>query len=166
MARVQGKGQALDRMMELGKVATQTAKLLAARDAEIARINEKYGDEIDAGMKRAIAIKKDLREWAAENEKTEAQADTRMIVFEGVGHIQLRTGNPEVRLNRGISEEVAIGRLLDAGLGQYVRTVHALDREAIIAARAEPTFARVETCGLRVGQSEGASFEIEGVGRV
>jgi phage host-nuclease inhibitor protein Gam len=166
MAKLQGKGQALDRMMELGKVATQTAKLIAARDVEIAKINERFGDEIDAGAKRVTALKKDLREWAAENEKAEAQKDTRMIAFDGVGYIQLRTGNPEVRLQRGTSEEAAIRRMFDAGFGQFVRTVQELDREGIIAARAEPWFDRVEGCGVKVGQSEGASFEIEGVGRV
>jgi phage host-nuclease inhibitor protein Gam len=166
MAKIQGKGQALDRMVELGKVATETAKIIALRDVEIAKINERFGDNIDAGAKRITALKKDLREWAADNEKAEAQKDTRLIVFDGVGYIQLRTGNPEVRLQRGVNEETAIRRLFDAGFGQFVRTVQELDREGIIAARAEPGFERVELCGVKVGQSEGASFEIEGVGRV
>ncbi len=160
------RAEAMGKMVELAAEATRLATAVAERDEAIARINEAFAERIETGGRMVTGLKAELKAWAQENEAAEADKATRIIRFAGVGEIQLRTGNPEVRLARGVTEPVAIGRLFDAGLGHYVRTVQELDREAILADREDPVMTQVQACGIKAGQSEGALFSIEGVGRV
>ena len=163
---LEDKAEAMARMVELAAEATKLATVLAERDQAIAAVNEEFADRIDAGSKLVLALKAELKEWAKANEKTEAEKDTRIIRFEGVGEIQIRKGNPDVRMKSGLDEETAITRLFDAGLGGYVRTVQEINREALIEDREDPKFERINALGIRVGQTENVLFLIEGVGKV
>ena len=163
---LEDRAEAMARMVELAAEATNLATVLAERDEAIAAVNEKFADRIDSGCKLVLALKAELKEWAKANEKTEAEKDTRIIRFAGVGEIQIRTGNPEVRMTRGLDEPTAIARLFDAGLGGYVRTVQEVNREALIADREDPKFERINALGIRVGQTENVLFLIDGIGKV
>lgn len=157
---------AMERMVELAAEATRLQTAVAKRDEEIAQILGAYSEEIDTTAKRVSGLKAELKVWAAANEKFEAVKDTRTIRFEGVGEIALRTNGPEVKLGRGVTEDAAIQRLFDAGLGGLVRTVQELNREEIIASRDAMDFGRVEACGIAVRQTENVLFNIDGVGKV
>lgn len=163
---IETRDEAFDRMVDLASKATELATAVAERDEAIAAVNERFAERIDTASKLCLCLKNELKAWAKANER-EAEGDSRTIRFAGVGEIQLRTGNPEVRLARGVSEEDAIRRLYDQGLGGYVRTVQEVNREAILADRQdEERLELLETCGLVVRQGESVLFSIEGVGRV
>jgi phage host-nuclease inhibitor protein Gam len=163
---IENRTKAMEKMVELASEATRLQTMLAERDEAIAAVNERFAERIDTASKVCLCLKNDLKVWAKNNER-EADGDSRTIRFAGVGEIQLRTGNPEVRLARGVSEEDAIRRLYDQGQGGYVRTVQELNREAILADRQDETrLELLETCGLVVRQGESVLFSIEGVGRV
>jgi phage host-nuclease inhibitor protein Gam len=163
---IENRTKAMEKMVELASEATRLQTMLAERDEAIAAVNERFAEGLDSASKIVLALKAELKDWARANEQTEADQHTRTIRFDGVGEIQLRTGNPEVRLARGLEEEDAVQRLFDEGLGGYVRTVQELNREAIIAARGDPGFHRVESCGIGIRQSENTLFTIDGVGKV
>lgn len=164
---VANKDQALDCMLGLADQATVLAQLMADREAAIAKVNEEYADQLDVHTKHCLALKTALTAWAQENEGTEADKNTRTITFPGVGTIQLRTGNPTVCLKRGLTEEDVINAFWDEARGQYVRTVQVLNREAILTARADETEAQViKNAGVVIRQSEGALFEIDGIGKI
>lgn len=76
------------------------------------------------------------------------------------GTLGYRTGNPSVRLPRGVGEEDMIERLRAAGLGGYVRTRDELDRAAILASE-DAERATLEAHGLRIVQSERFFVEIK-----
>jgi phage host-nuclease inhibitor protein Gam len=162
---IETREEAIAKMVELASEATRLATVLAERDEAIAAVNEKFADRIETGSKLVLALKAELKEWAKEH-RNETEKGTQLFRFDGVGEIQIRTGNPEVRLARGLDEDGAVGRLFDAGLGGYVRTVQELNREALIADREDPKFARINTLGIRVGQTENVLFFVEGVGKV
>jgi len=167
MATIKNREAARDALVELGKVAAELAVSVAKRDEEIAAINERFAEQIADQEKATKRRKEDLEEWALANERTEAEKDTRKIHFEGVGAIQMRTGNPTISLKRGTKEETVIERCFDAALGKYVRTVQELNREALLNDRNEEgmieQFGRL---GVVVKQATSALFEIEGIGRV
>jgi phage host-nuclease inhibitor protein Gam len=167
MATIKNREAARDALVELGKVAAELAVSVAKRDEEIAAINERFAEQIADQEKAAKRLKEDVEEWALVNERTEAEKDTRRIHFEGVGNVQMRTGNPTISLKRGVKEEVVIERCFDAALGKYVRTVQELNREALLNDRNEEgmieQFGRL---GVVVKQATSALFEIEGIGRV
>jgi phage host-nuclease inhibitor protein Gam len=159
------KAEAMAKMVELAAEATALATTMAQRDEAIAATNERFADRVEAGSKLVVALKAELKEWAKAN-RDQAEKDSKTIRFEGVGEIQIRTGNPEVKLQRGVEESVAIRILFDAGMGAFVRTAQELDREGIIAARETDCMERIEAAGIRVTQSESVLFSIEGVGKV
>jgi phage host-nuclease inhibitor protein Gam len=167
MATIKNREAARDALVELGKAAAELAEGIALRDLEITKINERFAEQIADQEKATKRRKEDLEEWALANERTEAEKDTRKIHFEGVGAIQMRTGNPTISLKRGTKEETVIERCFDAALGKYVRTVQELNREALLNDRNEEgmieQFGRL---GVVVKQATSALFEIEGIGRV
>lgn len=167
MATIKSREAARDALVELGKVSAELAVQVAKRDEEIAAVNERFAELIADQEKAAKRIKEDVEEWALAHEKTEAEKDTRRIHFEGVGNVQMRTGNPTISLKRGTKEETAIERCFDAGLGKYVRTVQELNREALLNDRNEEGMTeKFAGLGVVVKQATSALFEIEGIGRV
>jgi len=166
MAKIKDRAAARDAMVELGRLATELATSVAARDEAIARVNEEYAERIADEAKAVKRMKEDLGQWAEANEAAEADKETRLIRFDGCGEIQLRAGNPTVVLRR-IDEALAIARCFDAGLGRFVRTVQELNRELILAERNdEHTPEKLAAIGLGIRQTDSVLFSIEGVGRV
>lgn len=167
MATIKNREGARDALVQLGIVSARLAVSVAARDEEIAKINDRFAEQIADDEKAEKRIKEDVEEWALAHEKTEAEKDTRRIHFEGVGNVQLRTGNPTISLKRGTKEETAIERCFDAGLGKYVRTVQELNREALLNDRNEDGMTeKFAGLGVVVKQATSALFEIDGIGRV
>lgn len=167
MATIKNREGARDALVQLGIVSARLALSVAARDEEIAKINDRFAEQIADDEKSAKRIKEDVEEWALVSERTESEKDTRRIHFEGVGNVQMRTGNPTISLKRGTKEETAIERCFDAGLGKYVRTVQELNREALLNDRNEDGMTeKFGKLGVVVKQATSALFEIDGIGRV
>lgn len=167
MATIKNREGARDALVQLGIVAAELAVQVAKRDEEIAAVNERFAELIADQEKAAKRLKEDVEEWALAHEKTEAEKDTRRIHFEGVGNVQMRTGNPTISMKRGTKEETVIERCFDSGLGKYVRTVQELNREALLNDRNEEGMTeKFAGLGVVVKQATSALFEIEGIGRV
>ena len=73
------------------------------------------------------------------------------------GTVGFRTGNPTVRLPRGVDEAEVCQDLKGAGLGGYVRTREEVDRAAVLAAD-DPTRESLAAHGVKVTQTKDRFF--------
>lgn len=144
-----------------GEIALATAnkiKTVAAMDAEILALKEKYGPQLAVYDADLTARTEALQVWASAHPE-EFPKGLKSITFVG-GRIGFRTATPSlVPLNRKWTWE-KITRQVCSILPNFIRNAPEVDREAILAQRDEEAIKAVlPTCGLKVHQGE--SFYVE-----
>lgn len=132
------------------------------------------GDALKAEMERKIAeIRADYEGRAAEigRRQEDLFADIEAYVLgnpqeipEGRKSLELlhgtvgfRTGNPTVRLPRGVDEAALCEELRCSGFPEYVRTREEVNREAVLAAD-DPTRESLAAHGVKVTQTKDRFF--------
>lgn len=144
-----------------GEIALATAnkiKTVAAMDAEILALKEKYGPQLAAYDADLTARTEALQSWASAHPE-EFPKGLKSITFVG-GRIGFRTATPSlVPLNKKWNWKKITDQVCSI-LPNFIRNAPEVDREAILAQRDEEAIKAVlPTCGLKVHQGE--SFYVE-----
>lgn len=134
----------------------------------VERMNSEVADQMAAlklGLRQRSAeeIRMINSMWAAlsayaEGHRTELLPPGRKSVSLAAGVLGWRTGTPKVEIE---DEDDVIGHLMARGLGQFLREIIEIDKQAMLA---EPAIA-AEVPGVRITQSESIFFkplEVEG----
>ena len=106
--------------------------LKAELDRKVNELRAGYEERAAALGKRAEIFFADIEAYLANNpEEIPAGRKSLELLHGTVGY---RTGNPTVRLPRGVEEAALCEELRGAGFPEYVRTREEVNREAVLAA--------------------------------
>lgn len=143
-------------MNELAQTANNQRKLVAARDAAVLAINQRFESDL-AACDESLRTQTDaLRVWAKTN-PDQFPKGRKTIEFVS-GKLGFRTGTPKLALLSRAWTWDKVCRAVEQFLPNFIRNAPEVDKEAIIAQRAEVEFI-LPKCGVKVVQGE--SFFVE-----
>lgn len=124
-------------------------ELKAEMERKINEIRAGYEERAAAIGKRAELLFADIENYMANNPEEIPSGRKSLELLHGT--VGYRTGNPTVRLPRGVDEEMLCDELLDSGFAEFVRTREEVNREAVLAAD-ESMRDRLAVHGVKVSQ--------------
>lgn len=145
-------------MNEIALIANNQRKLIADRDAEVLKINERYEASLSVCAENLTAKTDALRVWAETN-PDQFPKGRKSIDFVS-GNLGFRTGTPKLALiNRSWKWETVTNAVCSY-LPNFIRSKPEVDKEAIIAQRDDEAIQfALPKCGIKVVQGE--SFFVE-----
>lgn len=162
MSRIKTKVSKLTRQeieAVVGKIAMMTIQRdqqMATMDEEIANVRKQFEDSISGVSGQIDESFSLVREWAeAHPEEFKDRKSIDMVH----GTIGFRTGMPSLKTLRGITWEKVLLKINEMGLLPYIRTRYDVDKEKMLADRAEAIGSLFGQIGVQVKQDE--SFYVE-----
>lgn len=149
--RIQTREQAEAAMDALSVAAHRLARLEADMNLKLTAVREKYEEEM-AGLAAAVKTETErLRAWAdAHPEEFDSSRSVKLLH----GVVGYRLGNWAVKLIRGFKADRAVALVKNVLGPAYVRTKEEIDKELILADRAQIPTDALTSCGLRLEQAE------------
>lgn len=148
--KINTRDEAESAMQQLAKYTHKRDKVMAKMNQELTDVRARYENEITQHGETISAQEKALKKWADRSPELFGKLRSLKMTHGIIGY---RIGQPAVKLITGISVDRAIAFVKER-LPQFIRVKEEIDKEGILAERANLTGAELALAGLRIEQAE------------